>query len=121
MNTMQKFQKLQRTVKLLPLSHYFELHGSLMPCTNGYYNIKIPIKLNEKVEDHSSTIQNEQIMIPKNQTQESRGKFLNKSQLVFIILKVGKVNREQLDKKFLTKLYWNYFRKDYSEVNLCSC
>ena len=40
-------------LKLLPLSHYFELHYLLMLISvlKGNYNIKIPIKLNINVEN----------------------------------------------------------------------
>ena len=110
------------TLKLLPLSYYFELHDLLMLISllKGSYNIKIPIKTNNN-EGLLSTRQNELITINKTRTRKADENFWKRtSYLLNIIRKVGNVNLDQIDKKYLTKIYWNYFFKSYSEVNLCS-
>ena len=85
----------------------------------GSYNIKIPIKTNNN-EGLLSTRQNELITINKTRTRKADENFWKRtSYLLNIIRKVGNVDLEQIDKKYLTKIYWNYF-KSYSEVNLCS-
>ena len=104
------------------MSYYFELHDLLMLVSilNGNYNIKTPIKLHKTDEYQSCTRQNEQIIITKTRTRKADENFLRRaSYLLNLIQKVGKVDREQIDKKYLTNLYWNYFYKEYSEVNLC--
>ena len=110
------------TLKLLPLSYYFELHDLLMLISllKGSYNIKIPIKTNNN-EGLLSTRQNELITINKTRTRKADENFWKKtSYLLNIIRKIGNVDLDQIDKKYLTKIYWNYFFKSYSEVNLCS-
>ena len=109
MDTKQQFQKLQERLielKLLPLSHYFELRDLMMLILvlNGNY-IKIPIKLIKNVEGPSSTRQNEQSMIPKTKTKKAGENFWKRgSYLLNIILKLGKVNREQLRKKICHRI-----------------
>ena len=110
------------TLKLLPLSYYFELPDLLMLISllKGSYNIKIPIKTNNN-EGLLSTRQNELITINKTRTRKADENFWKRtSYLLNIIRKVGNVDLDQIDKKYLTKIYWNYFFKSYSEVNLCS-
>ena len=46
---------------------------------NGIYNFKVPINLNKNVEDHPSTRQNEQIMIPKTRTKKADEHFLKRA------------------------------------------
>ena len=110
------------TMKLLPLSYYFELHDLLMLISllKGSYNIKIPIKTNNN-EGLLSTRQNELITINKTRARKADENFWKRtSYLLNIIRKVGNVDLDQIDQKYLTKIYWNYFFKSYSEVNLCS-
>ena len=110
------------TLKLLPLSYYFELHDLLMLISllKGSYNIKIPIKTNNN-EGLLSTCENELITINKTRTRKADENFWKRtSYLLNIIQKVGNVDLDQIEKKYLTKIYWNYFFKNYSEVNLCS-
>ena len=110
------------TLKLLPLSYYFKLHDLLMLISllKGSYNIKIPIKTNNN-EGLLSTRQNELITINKARTRKADENFWKRtSYLLNIIRKVGNVDLDQIDKKYLTKINWNYFFKSYSEVNLCS-
>ena len=62
-------------------------------------NIKIPIKLHKIDEDQSCTRQNEQITIPKTRTRKADENFWKRaSYLLNLIQKVGKVDREQIDK-----------------------
>ena len=110
------------TLKLLPLSYYFELHDLLMLISllKGSYNTKIPIKTNNN-EGLLSTRQNELITINKTRTRKADENFWKRtSYLLNIIRKVGNVDLDQIDKKYLAKIYCNYFFKSYSEVNLCS-
>ena len=89
------------TLKLLPLSYYFELHDLLMLISllKGSYNIKIPIKTNNN-EGLLSTRQNELITINKTRTRKADENFWKRtSYLLNIIRKVGNVDLDQIDKK----------------------
>ena len=114
-------------LKLLPLSYYFELHDllTLLTLLGGNYNINLPIKLNECAVN---TRQNELIAIDKTRTKKADENFwIRSSKLLNIIIKRANIEIKQIDKQYLTKVYWNYFENCYSEVNsfswtlLCNC
>ena len=107
-------------LKLLPLSYYFELHDllTLLTLLGGNYNINLPIKLNECAV---RTRQNELIAIDKTRTKKADENFwIRSSKLLNIIIKSANIEIKQIDKQYLTKVYWNYFENCYSEVNSCS-
>ena len=66
-------------------------------------------------------MQNELIEIEKFRTKKADENFWTRSsRLLNIIRKCANIELENINKQFLTKLYWNYFEKQYSEANSCS-
>ena len=107
-------------LKLLPLSYYFELYDllTLLTLLGGNYNINLPIKLNECAVN---TRQNELIAIDKTRTKKADENFwIRSSKLLNITVKNANIEIKQIDKQYLTKIYWNYFENRNSEVNSCS-
>ena len=106
-------------LKLLRLSYYFELHDllTLLTLLGGNYNIILPIKLNECAVNIR---QNELIAIDKTRTKKVYENFwIRSSKLLNIIIKSANIEIKQIDKQYLTKVYWNYVENCYSEVNSC--
>ena len=107
-------------LKLPPLSYYFELHEllTLLTMLGGNYNINLPIYLNKCAVN---TRQNELIAIDKTRTKKADENFwIRSSKLLNIIIKSANIEIKQIDKQYLTKIYWNYFENCYFEVDSCS-
>ena len=59
--------------------------------------------------------------IDKTRTKKADENFwIRSSKLLKIIIESANIEIKQIDKQYLTKVYWNYFENCYSEVNSCS-
>ena len=99
------YKKRLSELKLLPMSYYFELDDLLTLTTllQGNYNIQLSIKLNAM-----NTQQNELIAIDKSHTKKKDENFWARSNKVLnIISKCTNIELKDIDKQFLTKVYWN--------------
>ena len=115
-----KYKERLKKLRLLPLTYYFELHDllTLTALMLGSSNIKLPIR---QTVNAINTRQNELIEIEKFRTKKADENFWTRSsRLLNIIRKCANIELEDINKQFLTKLYWNYFEKQYSEANSCS-
>ena len=107
-----------RTLKILPLSMYIELHDILFlqSVMDGKYSVSensIPISLRE-----STTRQCSEFELNKNRIIKTDENFWTRAPKFFNIL--HKQFRDNPTKKQLTESYFNYFENSYNQLDTCT-
>ena len=107
-----------RTLKILPLSMYIELHDILFlqSVMDGKYSVSedsIPISLRE-----STTRQCSEFELNKNRISKTDENFWTRAPKLFNIL--HKQFRDNPTKKQLTESYFNYFENSYNQLDTCT-
>ena len=108
-------------LKLLPLCLYVEMHNLLMylSLVNSKYDISIAVESSkeEKTRQHSRG----EHAVNKNRLNKSDENFFHRTKLLHnIVIKLYEEYGNQLDKKSISKLYWDYFVRKFNYLNRCT-
>ena len=106
------------TLRLLPLSHYMEMHDLLMLI--DIIENKFDYEL-ERENEHAQTTRQAvrvEFSVKRNRLTKSNDEFFQRTMILYnYVLRALKGARPA--KTTLTQIYWNFFNKCYSQTDKC--